>query len=573
MPDGAITPKSKEPATGGFSDNTDPANLPPCDPLVMSPTMLETSLYSGYDGELDAGLLPLFSPHSSLSSVSPTTRALLSIPPCDDLMTTNSRVWSSFSAEPSDNENIDDRRADGDNGDGIKSGKGEEAESIRAEETSLPKDLSGGENRANAGGVTCGAAAAAVTSASADVTSTDAPDGVPLADVFTPIDSRHRPRQRPSSSCGGSSRQRSCSVDSEASWAQNQNSEPWYKGSAVNSSSSHAPPDNAGESTDALQAAPSSVSFQKPRKKTEVPRIKGPLGSSALRVTLGTPVEQIGRHSISRSVQAKLSLRRVPDRTITPGAPARRSSSSNHAGSDSGFPSNGGSRADDICARGSTAGAEHGGCGSDASSSAVTLSGADSSAAAEGLKEGTSGNTRAARLSAVVPPPGMFDAVSPPAATTNPRFSSPYSVCRVGGSEDNTTRKGGDEAAAGGFSSRKEEGEENRPELLLNNPSWRGDASQQQHTQEGAGGMSGGSVTGDDPLCRTPMKSVGGSGSGGGSGKAERWSELCATPPARAMQMGTPCSGSKFRSCKDEEESDYDDYDEVTLTFVYNSVH
>ncbi|CAM9329657.1 unnamed protein product, partial [Sphacelaria rigidula] len=154
------------------------------------------------------------------------------------------------------------------------------------------------------------------------------------------------------------------------------------------------------------------------------------------------------------------------------------------SGSDGSYPSNGGSRTDGIYARSSAAGTGHGDCGSDTSSSAAMLSGADSSAAAEGLKEGTSGNTRPARLSAVVPPPGMFDAVSPPAATTNPRYSSPYSVCRVGGREDNTTRKGGDEADAGGFASRKQEGEENRPEFLLNNSSRRDDPSRQKHKQE-----------------------------------------------------------------------------------------
>ncbi|CAM9404968.1 unnamed protein product [Choristocarpus tenellus] len=37
----------------------------------------------------------------------------------------------------------------------------------------------------------------------------------------------------------------------------------------------------------------------------------------------------------------------------------------------------------------------------------------------------------------------------------------------------------------------------------------------------------------------------------------------CATPPGvPAPHCSTPCSGSKYRSCQEGEESDYDDYDE-----------
>lgn len=56
--------------------------------------------------------------------------------------------------------------------------------------------------------------------------------------------------------------------------------------------------------------AASLVSFQKPVIQN-APRIKGPLGTNALRVTLGTPAAEIGVSSIGSYVKAKLSLPRT----------------------------------------------------------------------------------------------------------------------------------------------------------------------------------------------------------------------------------------------------------------------
>lgn len=359
-----------------------------------------------------------------------------------------------------------------------------------------------------------------VTASSAASAAADGDDGD--YHVLTPIDAR---QQRPGHTDGfarsnGITRKRSLSSGSVESSVP-QKTEPWQRertngGRRVSPSrlSGERRSPSAGASEDTLRAAASLVSFHKPRSK-DAPRLKGPLGSNALRVTLGTPVEHIGTCSIGRSVEAKLSL---PRTAPTPDAPARPSSSAD--GTDD----------------------KHGGC-----VSGPLAPDAGSAAQVPGSKSGAGGRRSTSA--------GMFDAVSP-AATADP--ATPYSVCRVGRDEK---LKGKAKIA---------------PECGTQQPAGRGHSSpcEHHHQEQQQPRDETETAAGGDPLCHTPRKPASpsaGAEHGDDSKRGDRWSELCATPPPRAMPMSTPCSGSKFRSCKEDEESDYDDYDEVTrVLFVRN---
>lgn len=78
---------------------------------------------------------------------------------------------------------------------------------------------------------------------------------------------------------------------------------------------------------DTLVVAASLVSFQKPQIKN-APRIKGPLGTNALKVTLGTPAADIGASSIGSYVKAKLSLPRTAPTPVPPAVEVHVDSSS-----------------------------------------------------------------------------------------------------------------------------------------------------------------------------------------------------------------------------------------------------
>lgn len=280
------------------------------------------------------------------------------------------------------------------------------------------------------------------------------------------------------------------------------------------------------DSDDTLLAAASLVSFQKPRV-AEAPRLKGPLGTSALRVTLGTPVVSSGA-SISSSVQAKLSL---PRTTPTPSYPSLASEMSGTFAKGSADPMETAYRA---------AGLAVGSCG-----------GVES----EGRGKGSGRATKAVKSEPPLPKSarnGMFDAVSPTAPAQE--SGTPYSVCRV----DRSGRPYTNPAAASTDQDKGHGSRDAQVGELKKAPS--GDSAAM--TADGAHG----SV---EPLCHTPRKPAfagregapafespaarprGWSGSGGGP-----W----ATPPPIAM--GTPCSGSRFRSA-DDEESDYSDYETV----------
>lgn len=142
--------------------------------------------------------------------------------------------------------------------------------------------------------------------------------------------------------------------------------------------------DSAVDDTPVVSA--SLVSFQKPRIKN-APRIKGPLGTNALRVTLGTPVAEIGTSSIGSYVKAKLSL---PRTAPTPAPPAV----------EIGVVSSGRAAA--------ARGREHEGCSNNSSGGGRPE--------ISSLKKASTGS--------------MFDAVSP--AIVIEENGTPYSVSRVG---------------------------------------------------------------------------------------------------------------------------------------------
>ena len=146
-------------------------------------------------------------------------------------------------------------------------------------------------------------------------------------------------------------------------------------------------PATDGAADDTIMAASSLVAFQRPRV-SEAPRIKGPLGTSALRVTLGTPASETGACSIGSSVKAKLS---IPRTTPAPGAP----------------DADAGSITSGQAAAGRAVNREGGG-----------------SSTSKGVKSIKSSLEKAAIAR------GMFDAVSPAAAVEE--NGTPYSVSRVG---------------------------------------------------------------------------------------------------------------------------------------------
>ncbi|CAM9611611.1 unnamed protein product, partial [Hapterophycus canaliculatus] len=288
--------------------------------------------------------------------------------------------------------------------------------------------------------------------------------------------------------------------------------------------------DADADADDTLQAAASLVSFQKPRA-SEAPRLRGPLGTSALRVTLGTPVVSTGAPSIGSSVQAKLSL---PRTAATPGVP---SLPAEIGGKSAGDPLETAYRA-----AGLEVGSSGGGRGSEGE-------GGQGSGAGSKAGEARVPSLNAARN-------GMFDAVSPTAPVEE--SGTPYSVCRVnrGGRPDTTAA-----AAPSSAGHEKEDGSRDAKAEPKEAPStYRASAAPM-----GAGSTFG--STGE-PLCRTPLKkrpTPGRESAGAPPGSAARvagWSGSgagpWATPPP--MAMGTPCSGSRFRSA-DDEESDYSDYE------------
>ncbi|CAM9759331.1 unnamed protein product, partial [Laminaria digitata] len=92
------------------------------------------------------------------------------------------------------------------------------------------------------------------------------------------------------------------------------------RAAAAAAASHNTPALDRGIMDDTLLAAVSLVSFQKPRLN-DAPRLRGPLGTNALRVTLGTPVVEAGTSNISTSVQAKLSLPRTAPTPTAPSLP------------------------------------------------------------------------------------------------------------------------------------------------------------------------------------------------------------------------------------------------------------
>lgn len=310
--------------------------------------------------------------------------------------------------------------------------------------------------------------------------------------------------------------------------------------------------DAGDDADDTLLAAASLVSFHKPRA-AEAPRLKGPLGTSALRVTLGTPVVSAGASSISSSVQAKLSLPRTtptPTHTFS-SLPAELWSSGDGDGAQTAVdPMETAYRAAGL-ALGSSGGAGSGrsqgggGAGAKAAKSAASL-----------RKSARNGN-------------GMFDAVSPTAVTSVEESGTPYSVCRV----DRNGRPNGTPADASA-EQKKDHGS--------------GDTEVEAPKRDAACGESkaappppGGTHGGVEPLCHTPLKPAaagresGAAAAAAASGTAARpagWSGAgagpWATPPPMAMAIGTPCSGSRFRSA-DDEESDYSDYETVRAVGRY----
>lgn len=280
------------------------------------------------------------------------------------------------------------------------------------------------------------------------------------------------------------------------------------------------------DADDTLMAAASLVSFQKPRL-AEAPRLLGPLGTSALRVTLGTPVVSSGA-SISSSVQARLSL---PRTAPTPSYSSLASTTSGNFSEGSADPMETAYRAAGL-ALGSSGGVRGEG------------SSRGSGTAPKAVKSGPS-SLKSARN-------GMFDAVSPTAPVEE--SGTPYSVCRIdrSGRPDTTPAVTCAGQVKGGGSRGV------KVEKLT------GDGAA---TAAAAGtGSAHGSV---EPLCHTPLRPgvagrEGAPAAGSASARPAGWPELgaepWATPPP--MAMGTPCSGSRFRSA-DDEESDYSDYETV----------
>lgn len=280
----------------------------------------------------------------------------------------------------------------------------------------------------------------------------------------------------------------------------------------------HTTPSSARASTDeTFTAAASLVSFHRPRAN-DAPRLKGPLGTNALRVTLGKPVVEPGTSSIGSSVQAKLSLPRTSRTPSVLSPSANGNSTAEEAGK----------------SRINRAAAGHeipGGNADNGSSSSSVVS----------------SKSRASRK-----PSSMFDAVSP-LVTAEDNFGTPYSVCRVG--RDNravptVVKPGGDNNTL----------KEHAQGRVVQHRGGTGETA-----------SSGGCDDHDDEssLCHTPLKPVGrtcaaatasASASAHSSGNSTWWME-CATPPALPV-VGTPCSGSRFR-CSEDEESDYSDYETV----------
>ncbi|CAN0234442.1 unnamed protein product [Ectocarpus sp. 6 AP-2014] len=300
---------------------------------------------------------------------------------------------------------------------------------------------------------------------------------------------------------------------------------------------------DASDADDTLQAAASLVSFQKPRLG-EAPRLKGPLGTSALRVTLGTPVVSTGTPSISSSVQAKLSLPRTSPPRGPPSFPAKETGGGGGAG------------------RGGGAGVAAG--LRDPMETAYRAAGLEVGFSTDGRGgQGSSPPSLGASAEAVKrksgPSNGMFDAVSPTAPVEE--SGTPYSVCRV----DRKGRPNATLPAAASADQKTEHGSSSSSSGSSSN-SRSGAGSAESSAKEEA---SAAATCGAEPLCHTPLKSAadGRAAAPGVAARASGWSGSVsgpwATPPPMAMNMtmGTPCSGSKFRSADDDEESDYSDYE------------
>ncbi|CAM9653567.1 unnamed protein product, partial [Ectocarpus sp. 12 AP-2014] len=302
---------------------------------------------------------------------------------------------------------------------------------------------------------------------------------------------------------------------------------------------------DASDTDDTLQAAASLVSFQKPRVG-EAPRLKGPLGTSALRVTLGTPVVSTGTPSISSSVQAKLSLPRTSPPRGSPSFPARETGGGGGGGGGAG--------------RGGGAGVAAG--LRDPMETAYRAAGLEVGSRAEG--GGGQGFSSSSSLGASAeavkrksgPSNGMFDAVSPTASVQE--SGTPYSVCRV----DRKGRPNATLLAAASTDQKTEHGSSSGS----GSNSRSGAGSAESSAKEEA---SAAATRGAEPLCHTPLKPAAAcrAAAPGAAARSSGWSGSVsgpwATPPPMAMNMtmGTPCSGSKFRSTDDDEESDYSDYE------------
>ncbi|CAM9974856.1 unnamed protein product, partial [Ectocarpus sp. 13 AM-2016] len=324
---------------------------------------------------------------------------------------------------------------------------------------------------------------------------------------------------------------------------------PKCSGTRAPSHTTPSPPATSTDGSDAddtLQAAASLVSFQKPRVG-EAPRLKGPLGTSALRVTLGTPVVSTGTPSISSSVQAKLSLPKTSPPRGSPSFPARETGGGGRGGAGRGAGAGVAAGLRDPMetayrAAGLEVGSRaEGGGGQGSSSSSSSLG-----ASAEAVKRKSG------------PSNGMFDAVSPTASVQE--SGTPYSVCRV----DRKGRPNATPLVAASTDQKTENGSSSGSGSGSNSRSGAGSAESSAKEEASAAG-----TCGAEPLCHTPLKPAAAcrAAAPGAAARASGWSGSVsgpwATPPPMAMNMtiGTPCSGSKFRSADDDEESDYSDYE------------
>lgn len=308
-------------------------------------------------------------------------------------------------------------------------------------------------------------------------------------------------RRRAGSGSSRSSRKRKGEMhDSEFTPSGSTNGASWRRDLRV---PSHTTPSASAFNDDTLMAAASLVSFHRPRV-SDAPRLRGPLGRSALKVTLGTPVEQAGAYSISSSVQAKLSIPRTAPTPNEPSLPGANGGRVNRA-------------------------------------TAAWAAGPRGVASAERNGGGVDGcETNETTKPRKPKPRGMFDAISPTPASKDSASGTPYSVCRVG-------RDGRTEPSSASEQSAQKKGQPDRGE----------EGSQRQGDAAVAHG--------GEPLCRTPLKHPAKSrGAAGGSGG---WSVPCATPPALAMGTPCSGSKFRGVGDSEESDyDDYDAYCAVKPT-------